>query len=144
MNEPSYKHTWQELVRETRKHWRLAAGAILLGLSLAVLLIIIWPSGNLPGSPREAATRYVQFIEKDHWRSACQLLEPSSRDQLEADTGRDCPDVLQNLYEASENIRIQWVRQKGNQAAAGASEEPSLIFLRRMQDGWTITFQPER
>lgn len=119
--------------------------AFLVGILLALVVFLLWPSGNPPKDPRSAAEQYIQNLIDGNWRGSCDLLTASSREKLEEDARRSCPEILESSYaslgQLGDSPEITSLRQQKGWAVARSDLLPSSIFLQKTSSGWMISFE---
>ena len=88
-----------------------------------------------PGPAGSTASRFVAAVGRSAWSTACAMLAPVTRDDLEQSAGTPCADALAQvgLEPAGPVVRVEVF---GTMAQARMGQDT--VFLARFPGGWKV------
>lgn len=88
-----------------------------------------------PGPAGSTASRFDAAVGRSDWSTACTMLAPVTRDDLEQSAGTPCADALaqEGLEPARPVVRVEVF---GTMAQARMGQDT--VFLARFPDGWKV------
>jgi hypothetical protein len=108
---------------------RLAVAGLVAG---AVTLAGCGASGS---APRDVAVRFYEAVEAGHGATACGLLAPESRREIEQSTRDPCAEALRGEDLPAPGLVVETTRF-GNQAQVRFDHDTA--FVAEFDDGWRL------
>jgi hypothetical protein len=86
-------------------------------------------------SVTEAAESYAEALAQDNGASACSVLAPSTRSELEQSSGKDCTEAILDEAVTDMGARVS-VAAYGTMAQVRFASDT--VFLTRFRTGWRV------